>query len=765
MDKLTLGGDVPIPTSNSIEENDGYYDDNDIEDSASEECKSSYEPTISWSLDCQRQESGIFVSARRGIDECHPKLLDEFIEYTVGHTMSFGQYGIEKITLEGLQEFVRRIPADLVEKTIYDYNVLHHYVGYYNPCPPEGGIRDDDHPPADIQLEVVQYLLELAPDAVYRFQVKSSDFYWCNTAHPRGEGAYPLHIACFNADCPSAVIKFLFEKNPSVVGREWKCRLGLPLHNYLERALIHEEEGYEDDDTGGWIVEEPSFPSGKIDFDVVQMLVDAYPEALTNDTHYVGTPLRILCKGQCVSLKLAQLLTDKDKDCFEIDYNEKRRLKAPIWALIENRGVTPFADDVFRYLIECSHSSLEVESYEVKDDESYDGVSSYYSESPLNAACKNPNMSAESMGLIIKHHPEMAKQEYESDRHLPLHTLCKNKKMEEQRAIAILKLLVGAYPESVKKAVGKSADPLDEYLIEQYEGKSPINIAEEKMSFGFFKALLVERAKVSSIPEANILQIACIYKCKLDTIQKLAEDDRRLLLREDGDGNIALLEAARRSKLDVVQYLVDRIKPLLSDGKQLPSMPGASILHIACVCKCPSQLIKRLVEDDPDLLQSVDGYRRNAVHVATMSGSINIVKFIVDQLSENLTSRDIIGRLPIHIAASSKSLDIVKYLVGKDQAVPYTNVLPLQSLATLKVPEKLSGELPLHSAAAYGSYEVVEYLVDMNESALVVPDNNGDLPLHKACRRGNSKVVEYLMTKCSTSVITKNYSHQFPNTS
>jgi len=53
-----------------------------------------------------------------GIDECHPKLLDEFIEYTVGHTMSCGQYGIEKITMEGLQELVRRIPADLVEKTI-----------------------------------------------------------------------------------------------------------------------------------------------------------------------------------------------------------------------------------------------------------------------------------------------------------------------------------------------------------------------------------------------------------------------------------------------------------------------------------------------------------------------------------------------------------------------------------------------------------------------------------------------------------------------
>ena len=52
----------------------------------------------------------------------------------------------------------------------------------------------------------------------------------------------------------------------------------------------------------------------------------------------------------------------------------------------------------------------------------------------------------------------------------------------------------------------------------------------------------------------------------------------RLLLREDGDGNIAL-----QTSLDVIQCIVNGIKSLLSDGEQLSSIPGASILHIACV--------------------------------------------------------------------------------------------------------------------------------------------------------------------------------------
>ena len=134
----------------------------------------------------------------------------------------------------------------------------------------------------------------------------------------------------------------------------------------------------------------------------------------------------------------------------------------------------------------------------------------------------------------------------------------KNDKLGEQVSVDILQLLLVAYPESVKKKVGKGNEST---WIESDEGKSPIYLAEESnMSFGFIKALLSERARQSSIPGANILQIASIYRCSLETIKNVVEDDPGLLVTSDGYGHIALHTAAKHASLEVVQYLVDGIK-------------------------------------------------------------------------------------------------------------------------------------------------------------------------------------------------------------
>ena len=767
MDKLNADGDALIS---------GNDDDNGIDDSASEEDTNSIgEESNSSEHKNESEEGSSSVDEEESINEDDSSqdaedLLGKFMDYALG-------YSTMNLTVERLQEWELRLPIQMIREKVLECNVLHKYLASFKWCQSEGGKRDDDHPPAIIELEVVQYLLELAPDAVNK--ADDSDRYYHCSGHPRGNGAHPLHLACFNADCPESIIKLLLDKNPMIAKVEWKTdgySYGVPLCCYLERACKHAEWGrWETDPFGGedyWDVDTPAFPSAELDYDIVELLVQAYPEALTSyDERSEGNPLNILCKGYDASVKLAKLLFDKERECLEIA--EERKYKSPIWSLLQNSLPDQFPDDVFMFLFNCNPSSLEVEAYNRvsrKGDWDFDKETTkiYRSETPLNVACTNPIMSAKTIRFIIDTHPDMVRTEYRDDGYLPIHTLCKNNKIEELSSIAILRLLVSAFPDSVKKKVAKSYNPMEELGYQlpwsSDEGKTSIRLAEESgMSFVFLKALLSERAKLSSIPDASVLQVALIYKCKLETIQKLVGEDRGLLLREDGEGNIALHTArVQKSSLVVMQYLVNGIKPLLSDGEQLSSMPGASILHIACVCKCPSQIIKDLVEEDYNLLQSVDEYGRNVVHFATMSGSINIVKFLVDQLSENLSSRDIIGRLPIHIAASSKSLDIVKYLVGKDQAAPYTNVLPLQSLATLKVPDKLSGALPLHWAATHGSFEVVEYLVGMNESALIVPDDNGELPLHKACRRGNSKVVEYLIAKSSTSVTTKNYSHQLP---
>ena len=546
-----------------------------------------------------------------------------FIDYALGYTA-------ENMTLEGIKERVNSIPVDIIAEKIVEFNILHHYVGRSAACQPEGGLREEGWPPADIQLEVVQYLLELAPDAVNKVD---DGAHYMGVAHPYafpyGEGAYPLHLACFNADCPESVIKLLFEKNLSAV-RHVGDKIGLPLCCYLQRAHKHPVWGYHDDDDGHWIEEVPAFPSGEIDHDIVKMLINAYPNALTdNALKTKSTPLSILCQGSGVSLELAQMLTDKDMLCLEVD--EKSKDYSPIWTLLHNSEVSQFPDDVFRYLLECNPTSLEMCSDDVDED---DWEDCYRSQTALHLACSNPNMTAETVGLVIKFQPEIVKMECKVDGCLPLHTLCKNKNLGEQVSVDILQLLLDAYPESVKKKVGKGNEVT---WIESDEGKSPIYLAEENnMSFGFIKALLSERARQSSIPGANILQIACIYRCSVVTIKKVVEDDPGLLLTLDKCGHFALHTAAKHASLEVVQYLVDGIKSLLPDGAH------------------STKAVKLLAEISKCTLTSKDNFGELPLHKACRVGNMQVVEYLMTKSMASVKTVNSENELAIHVLCNSR---------------------------------------------------------------------------------------------------------------
>lgn len=130
-------------------------------------------------------------------------------------------------------------------------------------------------------------------------------------AHPLGRRSLPLHLACFNAKCPVYVIKLLLEKSPVAIAYQWEDvensayrhwtpeQNGLPLHCYIKRALKHGAI-YNDE---GW-VEIPEFPTGKLDYDTVNMLIEAYPEALLDVSIRSGAPIHILCQGFDATLEL-----------------------------------------------------------------------------------------------------------------------------------------------------------------------------------------------------------------------------------------------------------------------------------------------------------------------------------------------------------------------------------------------------------------------------------------------------------------------------
>mmetsp|Transcript_22616 Transcript_22616/g.48976 ORF Transcript_22616/g.48976 Transcript_22616/m.48976 type:complete len:163 (+) Transcript_22616:149-637(+) len=147
------------------------------------------------------------------------------------------------------------------------------------------------------------------------------------------------------------------------------------------------------------------------------------------------------------------------------------------------------------------------------------------------------------------------------------------------------------------------------------------------MSFGFCKALLSERARLSSIPGASILQIACVCKCQLEMIKKLVEDDRELLLMKDDGGHVAIHTAAKYSSLEIIQYLVD---------------------------------------SNESTLTMLDEFGELSLHKACRVGNVKAVEYLMEKNMASVTTKNHHNLLPLHIMCdkagkSEKLLQSVQY--------------------------------------------------------------------------------------------------------
>ena len=96
----------------------------------------------------------------------------------------------EVMTVEYLTQAIAKFPHIL--PVMIKNDVLHSYVGIAADCPDVGGRRNEDWPARKIDVEVVEYLLELMPDAVHKPN-NPNGF----SAARHGGGALPLHLACF----------------------------------------------------------------------------------------------------------------------------------------------------------------------------------------------------------------------------------------------------------------------------------------------------------------------------------------------------------------------------------------------------------------------------------------------------------------------------------------------------------------------------------------------------------------------------------------
>ena len=111
--------------------------------------------------------------------------------------------------------------------------------------------------------------------------------------------------------------------------------------------------------------------------------------------------------------------------------------------------------------------------------------------------------------------------------------------------------------------------------------------------------------------------------------------------------------------------------------------------------------------------------KKDALDIASESGFLNIVKYLVKEGTKNLN-------LSLALASSEGHLDIVKFLLKEGADVDYWN------------------DVPLRHASKNGHLDIVKYLVK-NGADIHAADNEGlDAPLRLATQHGHLEVANYL---------------------
>jgi len=606
----------------------------------------------------------------------------------------------EPISLKELQEKVKKLPiSSLVGSTNYWF---HHLCKNKN-----------------ITLELVEFALSYCPGLANRYVLG-----FCEESKESWAWTYPLHLACYNSNCPNPVIKLLVEKaqhscrdedfppplqhlslileGPNVKGvpcgdYDGSDVQGLPLHYYLSR-----EEN--------------------IDINVVKLLISAYPQSLNIcDEESTLTPLHVLF------------------------YNEN----------INNLY------DIVEYLVDYDNRNLMNK-----------GGKGY---TPLHLACENTNITPEIVTKLLTACPPSIGMEEDWLQRTPIGTLCDNKDIDDSLAIEILKVLIEGL--KVLQLISRSR-PL---LERDCDGILPIYHAfETSKPAGFIKLMLeacpeLEEAELVELTledDFTLLHYAC-EKSNAGVVKYLLERDPGNYDRPSSLGRFPIHIAA--SRLD--KHVFNIIQCLLTNDPSCAAKDTVGDeeifllpLHYACYQDyLHAGVVKLLYNAYPEAVFKTKGERpvrpidcinRKIYEKPSLDTPHNqsVKHFIIDQMNylnlrkdrSIMTIPDEDGYLPLDNALFERApLGTIKELL---KAYP----------KAIRRKDPRRGSFPLHIACFSSTVDVVKYLVELEDRCLDECDHALDYPLHKACYNGNYEVINYLLDIQSSSVSKRNANDELP---
>ena len=225
----------------------------------------------------------------------------------------------------------------------------------------------------------------------------------------------------------------------------------------------------------------------------------------------------------------------------------------------------------------------------------------------------------------------------DNDGKTPLHYAC-NSDMDDQHCDEVVQFLLDAEAElfsvtnngeTAFDMVAVRRENAIEYLLQAYAGKVTQREARQPLH------AILQLATYSNVAEHPRLTLSLLLRMHLP-LGKLTVEHFQTLLQMFPDESIRSLDHR-----------------------------GNTPLHVACRFKAPVDILRLLVQANPDALSTADDTEALPLHVACRSNvSIDDIQFLVERYPDAVRELNNDGALPLHLlCGATPPVQTVKYLV------------------------------------------------------------------------------------------------------
>ncbi|XP_076804239.1 uncharacterized protein LOC143448397 isoform X2 [Clavelina lepadiformis] len=291
--------------------------------------------------------------------------------------------------------------------------------------------------------------------------------------------------------------------------------------------------------------------------------------------------------------------------------------------------------------------------------------------------------------------------------------------------------------------------------------------------------------KTNAIPSLlnclDVNNMSPLHHCAIHHANETAEILIKLgadLRLQNRHGETPLHCAVAEGNIPLCNYIIEYTEKTqggcaLENIIEITDNQGNTALHTAAQKSCSVVVGALLQHGNATLIKQYNKYGDTALHLAATSGSLRIIKKLIEsQMSVHFTNN--IRRTAVHAAAKYDHHEIVKYLVERgasleeidsDQRTPLLLAAYYGNLNTLTYLLKTNCNLLvtdiedktcLHLAVIANREKVLQHiLANDGEGELInKADHDGNTPLHLSAMHGCPKTIQVVLQhpKCNTKI-------------